>query len=58
MPNHDPRKDPWVGDKLRDKNGQVVVVRPFAPGETRDLLVWRNTMKDAEILEVAKIWSM
>jgi len=51
--NRDPRIWPCAGDKLKDRNGQIIVVPLLGPGETRDLLLWRKAMKDAEVIEVS-----
>ena len=53
-PDRDPRIYPQPGDQLRDASGQVIVVRPLARGEFRDLTIWRKQMKDAEIISRAK----
>ena len=49
----DPRRDPIPGDRLRDRSGQIIVVHSLAPGESRDLLLWRKAMKDATVLTVS-----
>lgn len=54
MADRDPRRDPLPGDRLKDRFGQIIIVRELGPGESRDLALWRRAMKGAWILEVRR----
>lgn len=49
----DPRKRPKVGDKLKDKSGQIIVVRELCTGQNHDIGLWQKRMKDAQVLNIA-----
>jgi len=54
MKKRDPRYDPQVGDRLRDRNGQEHVVMPLPPGTELNLAAWRKYMRGATGLRTAQ----
>lgn len=51
MSERDPRRDPRVGDVLRNRHGQIRVIRELGPGESLDMKLYRKWAKDATVVK-------